>query len=120
MVTNTYQLLGHGGKLYPVERCACLKCAEVYINLEKQSIDSVRMQEDLKIALIEINNQKLIKNGCEVETTLVYREGTRENMKRYYDSLRSKPFYYSIEELIKNFKDDMYIILTKIKHKKLW
>ena len=120
MVTNTYQLLGHGGKLYPLKRCTCFKCAEVYIDLERQSIDSVRMKEDLKIALIEINNKKLIKKGCEVETTLVYRETTRENMKNYIDHLRRKPHYYSIESLIKNFKDEVYVVLTKIKRKKFW
>ena len=120
MVTNTYQLLGHGGKLYPTKRCTCKKCAEVYLNLEKQSIDSVRITEDLKVALIEINNKKLIKKGCDVKETLVYRSTIRPNMKRYYENLQRKPHYYTIKDLIKNFPDDIYVILTKIKRSKFW
>lgn len=120
MVTNEYMLLGYGGKLYPTKRTTCLKCAEVYLNLEKQSIESVTLKENVKIALIEINNKKLIKKGADVEETLVIREHVRPNMERYYEHLQRKPHYYKIKDLIKNFPHDMYVKLTKIKRSKFW
>lgn len=60
MVSNTYQLLGHGGKLYPTKRTTCKECEKVYLNLEKQSKFAVQLKEDTKKVIEELERLKLI------------------------------------------------------------
>ena len=60
MVTNTYQLLGFGGKLYPTKRTTCKKCEKVYLNLEKQSKYAVQLKKDTKLVIEELERLKLI------------------------------------------------------------